>query len=63
MLADELAPGPWYVDFNDGDRSYVVFSGRVFTYVRGDTAALQAAQAHAREQGIPESQIDWAVPG
>ena len=63
LLADELAPGPWYVDFNDGERSYVVFSGRVFTYVRGDTATLRAAQAHARDQGIPESQIDWAVPG
>ena len=61
-LADELASGPWYVDFNNGDRSYVVFSGRVFTYVRGDTAALRAAQEHARGQGIPESQIDWAVP-
>ncbi|MDJ0664388.1 MAG: hypothetical protein QNJ75_07495 [Acidimicrobiia bacterium] len=61
-LADDLAAGPWYVDFNNGDRSYVVFSQRVFTYVRGDAATLRAAQAHAREQGIPESQIDWAVP-
>ena len=57
-LADDLAPGPWYVDFNNGERSYVVFSQRVFTYVRGDAANLRAAQAHAREQGIPESQID-----
>ena len=61
-LADDLASGPWYVDFNNGDRSYVVFSGRVFTYVRGDAAGLRAAQTHARDQGIPESQIDWAVP-
>ena len=61
-LADELAPGPWYVDFNNGERSYVVFSERVFTYVRGDTATLRAAQAHARGLGVPESQIDWAVP-
>lgn len=61
-LADQLAPGPWYVDFNNGERSYVVFSERVFTYVRGDEATLRAAQAHARELGVPESQIDWAVP-
>jgi len=61
-LADDLAPGPWYVDFNNGERSYVVFSQRVFTYVRGDAVTLRAAQAHARERGIPESQIDWAVP-
>ena len=61
-LADDLAPGPWYVDFNNGDRSYVVFSRRVFSYVRGDTATLRAAQLHARQQGVPESQIDWAVP-
>ncbi len=61
-LADDLAVGPWYVDFNNGDRTYVVFSGRVFTYVRGDAAGLRAAQTYGRDQGIPESQIDWAVP-
>ncbi len=61
-LAGELAPGPWYVDFNNGERSYVVFFERVFTYTRGDEATLGDARAHARGLGIPESQIDWAVP-
>ncbi len=61
-LADELSLGPWYVDFNNGERSYVVFSGHVFTYVRGDGPTLRATQAHARKQGVPESQIDWAMP-
>ena len=62
-LADEVADGPWYVDFNNGERTYVVFSDRVFTYVRGDELTLRAARVHARGQGVPESQIDWAVPG
>ena len=61
-LADELAPGPWYVDFNNGERSYVVFCKHIFTYARGDETTLRAAQAHARGQGVPEAQIDWAVP-
>ncbi|WP_395152519.1 hypothetical protein [Ilumatobacter sp.] len=61
-LANGLASGPWYVDFNNGERSYVVFSDRVFTYTRGDEATLRTAQVHARGEGIPESQIDWAVP-
>lgn len=61
-FADELALGPWYVDFNNGERSYVVFSGSVFTYARGDVATLRATQAHARKHGVPESQIDWALP-
>ena len=60
-LADQLTDGPWYVDFN-GARSYVVFSNCVFTYLRGDQVTLSAARAHAHEQGIPESQIDWAIP-
>ena len=63
IIADELSPGPWYVDFNDGERSYVVFSGRVFAYERGDEVTLREARTYAREQGIPEGQIDWAVPG
>lgn len=62
MLADQLIDGPWYVDFNNGERSYVVFSNCVFTYVRGDEVTLNAARAHAHARGIPESQIDWAVP-
>ncbi len=61
-LAGELAPGPWYVDFNNGEQSFVVFSERVFTYTQGDEATLSAAREHARGLGIPESQIDWAVP-
>lgn len=61
-LAGQLAPGPWYVDFNNGERSYVVFSDRVFTYLRGDEEGLRAARAHAAGQGVPETQIDWAVP-
>ena len=61
LLADQLIDGPWYVDFNNGERTYVVFSSCVFTYVRGDEVTLNAARAHAHAQGIPESQIDWAI--
>ena len=62
-LADALAaildvPG-WYVDFHTADESFVVFSGAVFRYAKGDGEARADAEAHAREHGVPEAQIDW----
>ncbi len=60
-LAAALSSGPWYVDFNNGQHSFVVFARRVFSYARGDELTLRAARTHAREAGVPVSQIDWAV--
>ena len=62
-LADALAgvldtPG-WYADLHTVDESFVVFAGRVFRYPMGDQAGRAAAEAHAREHGVPEPQIDW----
>ena len=62
VLSTSLSAGPWYVDFNDGDRSYVVFAGRIFSYVRGDSDTLEQARAYAVTVGVPAAQIDWAVP-
>ena len=56
-LADELALGPWYVDFNNGRRSYVVFSGRVFTYVRGDGATLRPLKCTLGSRGFPSLRL------
>ncbi len=61
-LASSLSSGPWYVDFNNGNHSFVVFAGRVFSYERGDAATLEQARQHAVAVGVPASQIDWAVP-
>ncbi len=62
QLRDALVDGPWYVDFNNGEHGYVVFSDQVFEYRSGDSASLDAAKNHARGRGIPDDQIDWAVP-
>ena len=35
---------------------------RVFDYRQGDTTTLDAAKNHARGRGIPDAQVDWAVP-
>ena len=51
-------PG-WYVDFHTAAEQYVVFSGRVFRYPRGDASGRAAAQAYALELGVPAAQIDW----
>jgi hypothetical protein len=58
-LAGVLDEPGWYADLHTVDESFVVFSGRVFRYPIGDTGARAAAEAHAREHGVPESQIDW----
>jgi hypothetical protein len=53
-------PG-WYVDFRSPTETFVVFPGRAFRYPRGDEAGRSAAQAHGRQLGIPEPQLDWPV--
>jgi hypothetical protein len=51
-------PG-WYADLHTAQRSFVVFRGRVFAYARDDAAGRAAAEAFARERGVPDAQIDW----
>lgn len=49
----------WYANFSTETHVYVVFEGRFFKYVRGDTQARAEVQAYAVSVGVPESQIDW----
>jgi hypothetical protein len=58
-LAGVLDEPGWYADLHTVDESFVVFAGRVFRYPIGDRAGRAAAEAHAREHGVPEPQIDW----
>jgi hypothetical protein len=58
-LAGVLDEPGWYADLHTVDESFVVFSGRVFRYPIGDQHDRAAAEAHAREHGVPEPQIDW----
>jgi hypothetical protein len=58
-LAGVLDEPGWYADLHTVDESFVVFSGRVFRYPIGDREGRAAAEAHAREHGVPDPQIDW----
>ena len=63
-LADQLAAclaptGGWYANYNTATEAFVVFSGKVFRYPRGQTEGRRQAQDHARSIGVPESQLDW----
>lgn len=63
-LADTLSrllyhEGGWYCDFRSADEVFVVFSGKIFHYPRGDRAGRAAAEEYARSAGVPEAQIDW----
>lgn len=53
--------GGWYCDFHTPDETFVVYSGRVFRYRRGDTTGRAQAAAYGRSAGVPESQLDWPV--
>jgi hypothetical protein len=54
-----LDPPGWYADFHDEREVFVVFPGRIFRYPGGDEHGRAEAQAHGRELGIPEPQLDW----
>ena len=63
-LADALSgvletAGGWYCDFRNDQETFVVFSGRVFRYPRGDRARRSEAEEHGRSVGVPEAQLDW----
>jgi hypothetical protein len=58
-LATALEDFGWYVDFHTARETFVVFAGCVFRYVTGDIDGRTAAEAYAREHGVPDAQIDW----
>ena len=49
----------WYCDFNTATEKFVVFSGRIFRYPRGNLRRRAEAADHARSVGVPEHQLDW----
>jgi hypothetical protein len=59
LLADALDEPGWYTDFRTPKETWVVYSGRIFRYPRGDTSGRAEAAAHGRSLGVPEDQLDW----
>ena len=49
----------WYCDFRTDEETFVVFSGRIFRYPRGDRAGRSEAAEYGRSVGVPEAQLDW----
>lgn len=60
-FAGALDQSGWYVDFRSPTETFVVFPGRIFRYPRGDDTGRADAQAHGRQLGIPDAQLDWPV--
>lgn len=58
-LADVLDRPGWYCDFRTEQKTWVVYSQRVFSYPRGDEAGRAEAIEHGRSQGVPDAQLDW----
>jgi hypothetical protein len=58
VLMKELG---WYADFRTPEETFVVYSGRVFRYPRGDSAGRAEAVEYGRSMGVPEHELDWPV--
>jgi hypothetical protein len=58
-LAEVIAKRGWYADLRTAEESFVVIAGHVFRYPLGDRKGRAAAEAFARQHGIPEAQLDW----
>lgn len=66
LLAEALAQvlehdGGWYCDFRTPGETFVVYSGRIFRYPRGNGPGRAEAAAYGRSVGVPEPQLDWPV--
>jgi hypothetical protein len=60
-LSKVLDARGWWVNFQTKTESFIVFSGRLFRYRRGDVTGRREAQAYARALRVPERQLDWPV--
>ena len=58
-LRDSLQDGAWYCDFRSDSEVFVVFSGQIFRYGRGEVAGREVAVSLGRSRGVPKSQLDW----
>jgi len=58
-LSEALDTG-WYANFSSETETFIIFSGRVFRYPRGQRDGRAEAQAYGRALGIPERQLDWS---
>lgn len=61
VFAGVLDQPGWYANFQSETESFIVYPDRIFRYPRGDRAGRAEAQAHGRQLGIPDPQLDWTV--
>jgi hypothetical protein len=59
LISRAMKPSFWYANIHLDVDEIVIFSGKVFRYVRGDAQARKAPEDYARSVGVPEHQIDW----
>ncbi len=59
MIADADRGGNWFADFRGGDRKYIVFRDKVFSYQIGDAAAKAAVCEECRKLGAKDEQMNW----
>jgi hypothetical protein len=58
-LAGVIVERGWYADLRTAEETFVVVAGHVFRYPIGDPKGRAAAEAFARQHGVPDTQLDW----
>lgn len=53
------AEHPWYADFNNEERYFVIYKNKIFSWEKGDTVTPQKAQEYGISLGIPEYQVNF----
>ena len=59
QLAEVLGEFGWYADLQAAGETFVIYTGRVFRYPRGDAAGRAEAVEYGRAHGVPDAQLDW----
>ncbi len=49
----------WYANLSTAEYVYVIFSGKVFKYRRGDVETRNEAIRHGQKERIPDRQLTW----
>ncbi len=58
-LSKSLKPKAWYVTLTLGNKEYVIFPNKIFSYILGVVETKSKAQDFARSIEVPEDQLGW----
>jgi hypothetical protein len=58
-LSAAIKPAVWFINASTSTEVFVIFTGSVFRYRKGDKEARARVAEYALSAGIPARQLDW----